>query len=181
MPQDVTSDTLLEMADSFSDDWIRDLTEPPSDPVEADNPTDFTAAAWNKYTGEYEISDIRKLTSYVSENWSELGNEELESVLASLKTLKENLTILRWFWTTRIKVEDRVSFSLAKDILSDRDEVFLNYKWEEDGSAGGAEFDFERNEVDSSDAKDYIDHLKSLAVDEINYVEVPEGFSTCAL
>ena len=75
------SDTLLEMADSFSDDWTHNLTEPPSDPVEADNPTEFTAAAWNKYGGEYDASEIRELTSYVSDNWEGLDSSGLEKYL----------------------------------------------------------------------------------------------------
>lgn len=84
--------------------------------------------------------------------------------------------ITRWFQITRVRFYDDICFDLAKDILSDMDEVFLDYEWGQDGSVGRTEISCERNEVTSEAAVDYINHLQSLEVDSERYNNSPENF-----
>jgi len=79
----VMSDAQLE--ESSLDNWVEELNEAPSNPVEADDPTEFTAAVWNRYGGGYDTSEIRDLTLEVSENWERLGYEELGERISILE------------------------------------------------------------------------------------------------
>lgn len=87
----VMSVNFLQWAEPFSEEEPYDkLNDVPSDPARADNLTDFTGAIWNQYGGEYDPSDIGKLTSFFSDNCDDLDTGELRGYLTEFEKANGN-------------------------------------------------------------------------------------------
>lgn len=73
-----------------------------------------------------------------------------------------------------IRIEQSIDFELAEEILSDREEVFFDYEWEESGAVGpNQELSGQRTAVSGEDAVQYLRHLRGIDEDG-RYIEAPE-------